>query len=146
VALVSWTLLVLGALALAAVLVLLALYVRRGILQRDGGFDMCVRGDSTDGWSGGWAFGIGRYREDDLEWFRTFSFTSWPKRTFRRHQLVVDRRREPDAEESYELPAGHVVLVCQSGGVPVEVSMTEPAATAFVTWLEAAPPGGQFVG
>ncbi|WP_211239564.1 DUF2550 domain-containing protein [Jiangella gansuensis] len=144
-ALVSWTLLVLGALALVAVLVLLALYVRRAVLQRDGGFDMCVRAESHDGWAGGWAFGIGRYREDTLEWFRTFSFTTWPKRSFRRTELGVERRREPDAEETYELPAGHVVLICTASGRMVEVSMTDAAATAFLAWLEAAPPGGQFV-
>lgn len=145
-ALVSWTLLVLVALALAAVLVLIALYVRRGFLQRDGGFDMCVRGGSHDGWAGGWAFGIGRYRGEHLEWFRTFSFTTWPKRSFQRVGLVVESRREPDAEEGYELPAGHVVLVCSVDAATVEVSMTEAAATAFLAWLEAAPPGGEFVG
>lgn len=144
-ALVSWILAVLVALALFAVLVLIALYVRRSLLQRDGGFDMCVRGTSHEGWAGGWAFGIGRYRGESLEWFRTFSFTTWPKRSFRRDGMTVENRREPDAEESYELPAGHVVMVCGVEGVPVEVSMTEAAATAFLSWLEAAPPGGQFV-
>lgn len=144
--LVSWALLVLVALGLAAALVLFALYLRRAFLQRDGGFDMCVRKASHDGWAGGWAFGIGRYRGEDLEWFRTFSFAAWPKRTFRRMAVEVDGRRVPDAEERYELPAGHVVLLCTVGDAAVEVSMTEAAATAFLAWLEAAPPGGQFVG
>ncbi|PSL06715.1 uncharacterized protein DUF2550 [Haloactinopolyspora alba] len=144
-ALVSWILVVLVALALAAVLILIALYVRRSLLQRDGGFDMCVRGSSHDGWAGGWAFGIGRYREESLEWFRTFSFTTWPKRSFQREDMTVENRRDPDSEESYELPAGHVVLVCAVENEPVEVSMSESAATAFLAWLEAAPPGGQFV-
>lgn len=144
--LVSWTLLVLAAIVLAAVLVLIALYVRRSVLERDGGFDMCVRSGSHDGWAGGWAFGIGRYRHEQLEWFRTFSFAAWPKRSFRRVDVAVEDRRQPDADESYELPAGHVVLVCVVDDVDVEVSMTESAATAFLAWLEAAPPGGQFVG
>lgn len=144
--LVSWTLLVLAAIVLAAVLVLIILYVRRGVLERDGGFDMCVRGGSHDGWAGGWAFGIGRYRNERLEWFRTFSFASWPKRSFGRVDIAVESRRQPDPDESYELPAGHVVLVCAVDADQVEVSMTEAAATAFLAWLEAAPPGGQFVG
>jgi hypothetical protein len=128
------------------VLVLIAWYVRRGFLQRDGGFDMCVRGNSHEGWAGGWAFGIGRYRGESVEWFRTFSFAVWPKRSFRRIDLSVERRRVPDIEESYELPADHVILVCVVADAAVEVSMTEAAATAFLAWLEAAPPGGQFVG
>ncbi len=144
-ALVSWALIALAALALAAVLVLLILYLRRSVLQRDGGFDMCVRAaQGHDGWAGGWTFGIGRYSGMSLEWFRTFSFTPWPKRTFDRNTMTVHDRRQPDADESYELPAGHVVLVCASEDVPVEVSMSEAAATAFLAWLEAAPPGGQF--
>ncbi|WP_298328419.1 DUF2550 domain-containing protein [Haloactinopolyspora sp.] len=144
-ALVSWTLVVLVALALVAVLVLLVLYARRSFLQRDGGFDMCVRGGSHEGWAGGWAFGIGRFRGESLEWFRTFSFTTWPKRSFPRNAMSVENRREPDADERAELPAGHVVLICAVDETEVEVSMTEAAATAFLAWLEAAPPGGQFV-
>lgn len=144
-ALISWVAVVLIALALVVAIVLGVLFVRRCLLQREGGFDMCVRAGSQDGWAGGWVFGIGRYRGEDLEWFRTFSFAPRPKRSLRRHELAVEGRRQPDAEEAYELPAGHVVLSCDVAGDVLEVSMTEAAATAFLAWLEAAPPGGHLV-
>src|SRR5690606_38861844 len=109
------------------------------------GFDMCMRVGSQHGWAGGWVFGIGRYRGDRLEWFRTFSFAPRTKRSFCRGELAVSNRRAPDAEEDYELPSGHVVLGCVVGTSTVEVSMTEAASMAFLAWLEAAPPGGHLV-
>ncbi|AYY15626.1 DUF2550 family protein [Actinobacteria bacterium YIM 96077] len=124
---------------------LVVLYLRRRVLQREGGFDMCMRVGSEHGWAGGWVFGIGRYRGEYLEWFRTFSFAPRPKRSFERSELVVSNRRTPDAEEDFELPAGHVVLSCAVGATSVEMSMTDAASTAFLAWLEAAPPGGHLV-
>lgn len=143
--LLSWVAVVLIVCALAVAVTLAVLFGRRYVLQRDGGFDMCVRSGSHDGWAGGWVFGIGRYRGADLEWFRTFSFAARPKRTFARAALMVEGRRQPDAEEAYELPADHTVLTCDLDGAEVEISMTEAASTAFLAWLEAAPPGGHLV-
>jgi hypothetical protein len=144
-ALLWWVVAVLCAVALILAALLAALFFRRGALQRDGGFDMCVQTGSRDGWAGGWVFGIGRYRGDGLEWFRTFSVNLRPKRCWRRAETSVIGRRRPEIEEAYELPAGHVVLTCVVGSDGVEVSMTEAAATAFLAWLEAAPPGGHLV-
>ncbi|NED98129.1 DUF2550 family protein [Phytoactinopolyspora alkaliphila] len=141
----TWVAVVLIALAVLVAVALVVLYLRRSVLQREGGFDMCMRVGSHEGWAGGWVFGIGRYRGERLEWFRTFSFAPRPKRTFQRLELGVSSRRLPDAEEDFELPAGHVVLGCVVGPTTVEVSMTEPASTAFLAWLEAAPPGGHLV-
>src|ERR671910_1850864 len=140
-ALLEWVALVIAALALFIVLALLGLFVRRNLLQREGGFDMCLRLGGS-GWAGGWVFGVGRYRGDDLEWFRTFSYGGRPKRSLRRPELTVLGRREPDGEEAYDLPAGHLVLTCEVDHAPLDVSMTEPASMAFLAWIEAAPPGG----
>lgn len=144
-ALITWVAVVLIALAVLVAVTLVVLYLRRSLLQREGGFDMCMRMGSQEGWAGGWVFGIGRYRGERLEWFRTFSFFPRPKRSFRRGELAVSSRRAPDSEEDFELPAGHVVLSCAVRRTTVEISMTEPASTAFLAWLEAAPPGGHLV-
>lgn len=144
-ALIAWIAVILAVLALSVSAALVVLYLRRRALQRDGGFDMCMRVGSEHGWAGGWVFGIGRYRGEQLEWFRTFSFGVRPKRTFRRSDLAVSNRRTPDAEEDFELPTGHVVLSCAVGPRSIEMSMTDAAATAFLAWLEAAPPGGHLV-
>jgi Protein of unknown function (DUF2550) len=140
----EWVAVVIALIALVIVLALGGLFFRRRVLQRSGGFDMCLR-VSPAGWGGGWVFGIGRYRVDDVEWFRTFSYGARPKWSSRRSELTVVDRRAPDPEEAYELPAGHIVLVCQVGNGSLEVSMSEAASMAFLAWLEAAPPGGHLV-
>lgn len=140
-ALVSWVAVVLLALALAAAIVLGTFFVRRILLQRDGGFDMCLRTGGADGWAGGWVFGIGRYDTDDLEWYRTFSLSIRPKMSFERDDLEVHNRRLPNADEAYELPSDHVIMNCTIDEREADVSMNDPAATAFLAWLEAAPPG-----
>ncbi|MGH8775942.1 MAG: DUF2550 domain-containing protein [Jiangellaceae bacterium] len=140
----EWVAVVVAALALVIVLALGGLFLRRGVLQREGGFDMCLR-LGGDGWGGGWVFGVGRYRGNDLEWFRTFSYGGRPRQSLHRPDLAVLGRRRPDAEEAYDLPVGHVVLTCEVAARHLDVSMTEPASMAFLAWLEAAPPGGHLV-
>lgn len=121
-----------------------ALFVRRAMLQRQGGFDLCLRVGRA-GWSHGWTFGVGRYRGDTLEWFRTFSYGRRPRRVVTRRDLTVLGRREPDQEEAYDLPPGHLIVVWEVKGERLEVSMTEAASMAFLAWIEAAPPGEHLV-
>jgi Protein of unknown function (DUF2550) len=140
----EWVAVVVAVVALVIVLALGGLFLRRRILQRQGAFDMCLR-VGRNRWGGGWVFGIGRYRGDDVEWFRTFSYGGRPKWSSARSDLNVTDRRAPDPEEAYDLPAGHVVFVCATGAGSLEVSMSEGASMAFLAWLEAAPPGGHLV-
>jgi hypothetical protein len=140
----EWVAVVVAVLALAIVLALGGLFLRRRVLQREGGFDMCLRVGRT-AWGGSWVFGVGRYRGDDVEWFRTFSYGARPKWSSRRAVLDVVDRRTPDPEEAYDLPSGHIVLVCKVGDRSLEISMSEAASMAFLAWLEAAPPGEHLV-
>lgn len=135
----GWLAVVIAALAVLTTLTLAGLLVRRLLLQRGGGFDMCLRigpGERTHGW----VFGVGRYRGELLEWHRMFWLGGGAMRALDR-RLVVLSRREPAEDEAYDLPAEHVVFECDFGGERVEVSMPENAATGFRSWLEAAPPG-----
>jgi hypothetical protein len=59
--------------------------------------------------------------------------------------VTVRSRRRPSPQEAYDLPVGHVVMSCQVGGRELEISMSEAAETAFLAWLEAAPPGEHLV-
>lgn len=136
----GWLAVVIAALAVLTTVALAGLLVRRLLLQRDGGFDMCLRigpEERTDGW----VFGVGRYRGELLEWHRTFWIGGRPIRGLDRRRLMVLSRREPAEDEAFDLPAGHVVFECDLGRERVEVSMPENAATGFRSWLEAAPPG-----
>lgn len=136
----GWLAVVIAALAVLTTLALAGLLVRRLLLQRDGGFDMCLRIGPEER-THGWVFGVGRYRGQTLEWHRTFWVGGRAVRGLDRHRMVVLSRRDPADDEVYDLPAGHVVFECDLGGVRVEVSMPEDAATGFRSWLEAAPPG-----
>jgi hypothetical protein len=140
----EWVAVIVAGVALLTGLALGGLFVRRTVLQRQGGFDLCLR-IGTAGWSDGWVFGIARYRGDVLEWFRTFSFGTRVQRVLPRRDLTVVGRRTPTADEAYDLPAGHVVLIWEVAGERLEVSMSEAASMALLAWLEAAPPGGHLV-
>lgn len=132
-------------LVVGVLLILIALLaLRRRLLERRGAFDLSLRmGRSLLG--GGWIFGLGRYRGDRIEWFRMFSLSPRPKRIFIRRRLSVQRRRPLEETETYDVPVGHVVLVCRDGDEPLEMSMTEEAVTGLLAWLEAAPPGENLV-
>ena len=136
---------VLGVLVALALVAVVALVVRRRLLQRRGAtFDLSVRSEPRR-FGKGWMLGLGRYDGDDLEWYRAFSYSPRPKRTFLRRELEVRSQRKPEGPEAYSLLAGSVIITCNLPGRPVELAMGEEALTGFLSWLEAAPPGQRFV-
>lgn len=125
------------------VLVLVAIYLvsRRRWLSRNGGtFDLSVRVRSERA-GRGWVLGIGRYRGDDLEWFRIFTLSVRPKRRFNRQLLTIEERRRPEGVEEFALYDDAVVIACRYAGEPVELALTANALTGLLAWLESAPPG-----
>jgi hypothetical protein len=130
------------ALLALSVLSLLVIYLRRRLLQRDGGIvEMSLR--LAPGARGrGWALGIGRFVGDDLQWYRVFSLSAGPRRTLSRRDLVVVRQRPPERAEAHALWDGAVVMECRSRGAgDVALAMGPSAVTGFLAWLEAQPPG-----
>jgi hypothetical protein len=132
--------LLLGAVGLV-VLVFLLGWLRRQLLQRGGGTVELSLRLKPEARGRGWVLGIGRFVEDDLQWYRVFSLSPRPRRTLSRRDLEVVRRREPDRSETYALLKGAVVMECRSGQTPVELGMEPAAVTGFLAWLEARPPG-----
>ncbi|GAC1440309.1 MAG: DUF2550 domain-containing protein [Mycobacteriales bacterium] len=131
----------LAVLSLLVVLALAALFARRRALARGGGtveVSFRLRDAST---GGGWVLGLGRFHGDLLQWYRVFSLAMRPRRTFTRRELTVVAQRQPVAAETRALLAGAVVMECRSSGESVELAMGPSAATGFLAWLEAAPPG-----
>ena len=129
------------AVVLLAVLAFASLTVRRRLLQRQGGtveLSLRLKRGSRDR---GWVQGIGRFVEDDLQWYRVFSLATGPRRTLSRRDLTVQRQRPPTGEEAYSLHAGSVVMECTSSRGPVELGMDASAVTGFLAWLEGRAPG-----
>lgn len=135
------TLTTVGILLLLLVGVLLAAHLRRRLLQRRSGtVELSLRlHHPTPG--RGWMLGMGRFRGDDLQWYRVFSLAPGPRRTLSRRDLVVERQREAAGGETLALLSGAVVLECRGSAGPVELAMDRDTVTGFLAWLEAAPPG-----
>lgn len=127
--------------ALALVLVLATLFVRRWLLARLGGTIELYLRLSTLVEGRGWSPGLARYAGPHLKWYRMFSFSPRPRRLLSRSGLAVESRRPPSGSERYSLPADWVILRCTSYHAPVEIAMAPTTVSGFLAWLEAAPPG-----
>lgn len=132
--------------ATLAAAALAALPLRRRWLARDGGlFECSVRlSRATPG--AGWSLGMARYNAEMLEWFRFFSYSSKPRKSFLRNEVRVLTDREPDAVEAVALYTGQRIVELEEqapgddSGRPWEVAMSAESLTGFLSWLEAAPP------
>jgi hypothetical protein len=139
----QWLLDSAGVVLLLIILFGLTLVVRRRVLSRHGGtFELSVR-DASQPDGRGWVLGLGRYREDSLEWYRIFSPMPKPKRSWSRNDLTFVSRRAPRGSEEYALYAGHVVVVCATPRGEVELAMSPSSLTGLQSWLEAGPPGSR---
>ena len=131
-----------GAVLLSAVLaVLVTLVVRRVRLLRGGGVDVSLRRRVDVAGRSGWHEGVGRYRGDELAWFRLASLWPGPTVVVDRTVLEIVDRRAPTADEADAIPAAGVVLFCRTPARTLELAMAPGVLTGFLSWLEATPPG-----
>jgi hypothetical protein len=137
----QWLLDSAGVVLLVLLFLVAALVIRRRLISRhDGTFELSVRdGSLPDG--RGWVLGLGRYREDSLEWYRIFSPLPVPKRSWRRSELNLVSQRVPRKAEEFALYAGSVVVVCTTPRGETELAMSRSSLTGLQSWLEAGPPG-----
>jgi hypothetical protein len=118
------------------------LFARRELISRGGTVEVSFR-LSTFVPGRGWSSGIARFNGDEMRWYRVFSLSFRPSRTLSRRSLAVDRRRPPEPVERLVLPADWVILRCTTAAQPpVEIAMAGTTLTGFMSWIEAAPPGG----
>ena len=133
-------------LALVVVVPLLGLYLRRRWLSAKGGVFDCALRLHNSGPGTGWATGLCRYEGERLEWFRTFSLSVRPRLVLERDQTAWLGRRGPEAAEAVVLFSEDQILRLENragGGSRVwELAMHPSSATGLMSWLEAAPPGG----
>lgn len=140
----EWGLDAVGALLVLVVCYFVALMVRRRVIARHGGtFEMSHRVRAT-GPGRGWLLGIGRYSGETLEWFRIFSLSPRPKRSWERATLTYDARRVPQGVEQMSLYPDHVVICCTGPDGPVELALSPSSLMGFQSWLEAGPPGASY--
>ncbi|WP_418607106.1 DUF2550 family protein [Georgenia sp. SUBG003] len=124
-------------LALVAVLLLALFAVRvRRLAHRIGSFECALRPPGRRDWTSGIAvFGVGR-----VDWYRLVSLSLRPDRTFARADLEVRERvhRSPDGK-------GQVTEIrCGQPGKEVDLAMRRDSLAGLVSWLESAPPRGDY--
>ena len=116
--------------------------VRRVQLMRGGGVDVSLRHRCpASSPAAGWQFGVGRYRGDELCWYRLASLRPGPTLVIDRSTVEIVDRRPRGGAEGYAIPQADVVLRCRTGTADVELAMAPGVLTGFQSWLEATPPG-----
>jgi Protein of unknown function (DUF2550) len=128
-------------LLLLALVAVAALVVRRVHLLRGGGVDVSLRRRVDFSGRSGWHDGVGRYRGDELAWFRLTSLWPGPTVVVDRTVLEIVDRRAPTEAEVDAIPAAGVVLRCRTPARTLELAMAPGVLTGFLAWLEATPPG-----
>lgn len=136
---------VIGLVLLAVLLYAIALVLRRRAIARHGGtFELSYRKRSANP-GRGWVLGIGRYTGESLEWFRIFSLSPRPSRSWNRDELTYSGKREPEGHERNTLYTGHLVVTCHAeDDGTVELGMSPSSLTGLQAWLEAGPPGSNW--
>ncbi|GGM17913.1 DUF2550 domain-containing protein [Nakamurella endophytica] len=127
------------ALLLAIVVLIVAVAIRRSLLSRAGGVDLCWRPESSSR-SRGWVFGQGRFSDTALVLYRSFSPLPLASRTLDREDLEIGARRSPTRGEADLLPVGSVIVRCNDGRQPFEMALSEQSLTGLQAWLESVPP------
>src|SRR6478752_6739097 len=103
----QWLLDSAGVVLLVLLLFGLLLVVRRRVLSRHGGtFELSVR-DPEQAPGRGWVLGLGRYREDSLDWYRIFSPLPAPQRP---HPRLPAPARDVGGVRPLRRPRGGGVL------------------------------------
>ncbi len=121
--------------AIALVLFVITILARqRYMLRATGALPLAVQRGNR------WLYGIGRYIEDELRWYRAFGFGTRPTRVLRRGEVEVIGRRGPSPADRGALPSTAVVVECRTGGEVLVLAIGESAYTGFVSWLESSAP------
>lgn len=137
---IGWAVLLLVALIIVP---LVFLYLRRRWLTGQGGaFDCAMRRVGEDP-TFRWHLGMGRYRGEELQWFRAFSLSMRPALRLRRGQIHSSAAREPSRADSFLLYDNSCVLTVRDAtrGRSYYFGVERDVATALMSWMEAAPPG-----
>ena len=113
----------------------LVLARQRFMLHAAGSIPMAVRARGTR-----WHYGVARYADAELHWYRALGLGTRPSRVWQRNELVVVSRRGPEGPELQALPAAVVIVECKDGDTDPTFALGESAFTGFVSWLEATTP------
>src|SRR5436305_6617232 len=87
-----------------------------------------------------WLYGIGRYEDGELRFYRALGWGTRPTRVLRRGDVEVLARRTPQEAESRSLPPTSVVVRCGAAGGRLRSRFGGSASPGSFSWLESAAP------
>jgi len=128
---------------LAGLAFVLYIVGRRRWLSSQGWVFDCSLRDLTTTPSTGWVLGVARLNGEAVEWYRVLSMSLRPKRIMERRAVQVVATRAAAAHERAVLYDQQRIAEVHGEGLAVELAMAEAPMTAFLAWMEAAPPGGR---
>ncbi|GGC92002.1 hypothetical protein GCM10011512_18860 [Tersicoccus solisilvae] len=114
--------------------------VAAGLLRRHqlrsayGTFDASLRRPS-----GRWQLGVCRYKDNSLEWLRTFSVSPVPVEEYCRPRLDLIGWREPTEAERRRIQPGAVIGVVEHDGAQTLIALSRDAWAGLSSWVEAGP-------
>lgn len=117
------------------------LFIRRRWLTGKGGlFDCSLANQQGSRWS----LGLARYEGNTLQWYPALGVGLRPKLRLDRTRTTFQSRREPEGPEAIQLFSRDVIITLRSTTPDVshQLAMTQASLTGLLSWLEAAPPGG----
>jgi hypothetical protein len=121
--------------AIAALVAVIAILARqRFMLRATGALPLAVQRGNR------WLYGIGRYVDEELRWYRALGIGTRPTRVLRRGEVEVIGRRAPSADDRGALPSTAVIVECRTDGEVLVLAIGESAYTGFVSWLESSAP------
>jgi len=124
-----------GAVVLVLVVLVAVLARQRYMLRVAGGVPLAVRVRGNR-----WVYGIARYADGDLRWYRGIGLGTRPTAVLHRSELSIVTHRPPGPAELASLPAAAIIVECRYGEGTATFGFSESAFTWFVSWLEASAP------
>lgn len=104
----------------------------RTLSRRVGSFACSARAAGTESWTAG----VAQYAVGRIDWWRAWSLSPRPARTWYRERLELIGREEFDDDGPV-----HYLVRCEYDGVGIELDLASGDYFGFASWLEAAPPG-----
>lgn len=133
--------------ALVALVVVLAVATVIGLAfsrwqtlnRRVGSFTCAVRRGTGDA---PWVSGVAQYGAESLYWWRLWTLSPRPARTWSRSRLEVIERGALDGTSRLDRT---LLVRCEIDGEQLDLVMSPEAYAGLTSWLEAAPPVGHRV-
>ncbi|MBN4927829.1 DUF2550 domain-containing protein [Hoyosella rhizosphaerae] len=130
---------IVGIILLALLATCVAVFLFRLFEIRNGGTGVVVR-RLPSGDCQGWRYGVVRYRDESLDFYRLSRLLPGPSLRIDRQAAELETRRQPTPPEFDILAPDSTILTINDGESRYEFALDRGALTAVLAWIESRPP------